>query len=247
MQYAYIFIAVITLFWDKIGTLFASKESKILILAVVFYYLYDRQKTKEENEKLLTDFTNTDNKAGQWAVKLWNALHPIIKLKVPEWVPILGGYFDDGTDEDTVEAVAKECGKTKSIADLVKAYKSLYGDDLLKALEDDDVLEIFNAAYNGTTGTTTPTTPGTGTTSQYIKSGKSYKVKGGWNIRAFDNVGNPTGTKTVENQVWNVIEIWKNKTLGTGAAKVTDTFCRARKSGEFLIKDYWIALGAFKP
>jgi hypothetical protein len=251
MQYAYIFIAVITLFWDKISTLFASKEAKILVLAVVFYYIYSRQKKKEDNEKLLTDFTKEDNEAGIWAVDIWNALHPILKFKIASWVPILGGYFDDGTDEETVKRVATECGQKKSITALVEAYKSLYGDDLMVELKNDDVLDIFKNAYNGidttdTSGTKTNTTTGTNTT-KYIKSGNSYKVKGGWNLRAFDGVGNPTGTKTVENQTWNVFEIWTKKTLGTGNNKVTDTFIRARKSGDVWIKDYWIALGAFKP
>lgn len=251
MQYAYIFIAVITLFWDKISSLFASKESKIVILAVVFYYLYDKQKTKETNEKLLSDFSGKEDDAGIWAIDMWNALHPYLQFKVPTWVPILGGYFDDGTDEKAVERIGYECGKYKAIKKLVDAYKSLYGDDLKAELKAEGVLDIFEKAYNGTS-TTKPGDVGTKTKggsngTKYIYSGKTYKVKGNYNLRNFDVVGEPSGKKTVENEEWNVLEIWTNRTLGKGSNLVKDTFCRARKKGDYFIKDYWIALGAFKP
>lgn len=230
-------IFIVPFFKDAFAGIGNSKTAKAIFLLIGGYFLYSYFAKKQKEAEYLSG----NSRFGEWAKRMHAALHPVLPYKVPEWIPILGGYFDDGTNETEVISIAKEVGLVKGRTDLIDAYKVLFGDDLEQSLLNDDVLTEFNAAYNSASGVSTVPTP----TTRYIKAGNEYKVRAGYNVRQFDNVGKPV-RKTIENEYFDVVEIWKNKTL----SGVKDTFCRCRKYSNIYkigFTEYWVALGAFKP
>lgn len=215
------------------GKIFDSREGKAILVLIGGYLLYSYFNNKQKQQ----DYLSGNNTAGNLAIRMNAALHPFLNFKIP-----LLGYLDDGTDEAAVKQIAVEAKQANAVPQLFDAYKTLYNSDLAAELVNEGVSDIFNAAVNGTAvGATTGTT---GTTGNYIVSGKEYRVKSGWNVRDF--VTEKSLRLTVENEYFDVLEIYKNKTVGG----IKSTWIRGRKYANVFkvgFIDYWVDLRAFKP
>jgi hypothetical protein len=201
MQYAYIFIAIFTLFSEQLGKAFKSKEVKLLAVSLVAYVLYQKTKSSELKDEA------KKTSEGLLAIRLNDAFHPYLNFKIP-----FLGYLSDGTNETLVKSLALEIGKTNTLAKVKEAYKILYEIDLDEELISEGVLELFTENYKaGLAGKTPVSVPSTifndpvfnGTvsgnqrvnaTGLKITVGDKYIVKGGVNLRDTKNPYPPLGT-----------------------------------------------------
>lgn len=251
-SYLVIIGAIVVFFKDLFKGAGKSRESKILLVSVVLYFLYIYLKKKEDE----ADYQKLNNKAGTWAMRLHKALHPILPVKVP-----LFGYFDDGTNESEVIAVANEMGKldkagtNENLAEVQNAFKVLYGDDLKEALLSDKVLEDFEAAYDAAIAGTTANNAGTVLSSPatgasisnannlIVQVGQSYVSKGGVNLR--DNAS-PYTVKgsTTTGDIYRVYQLKKNMIIGGNSYVVA--FCQRVRFGlPNPFEDYMLIINAF--
>lgn len=208
-------IFIIPFFKDIFSAIGSSREAKAVFVLIGGFLLYGYFKKEQEKADYsgASDAPPENLKFAEWAKRMHAALHPVLPYKVPEWIPILGGYFDDGTNENEVKQIAKEVGLVKGYAKLSEAYKVLFGDDLQQALIADDVLNDFNVAYQGTAGTATPkatpntTTPTNGT--RGLTVGAKIYSYGGWIV---SNINNTPIRNSVLGEAWQIVD-WKTETI----------------------------------
>lgn len=201
MQYAYIFIAIFTLFSEQLGKAFKSKEVKLLAVTLVAYVLYQKTKSSELKDEA------KKTPEGLLAIRLNDAFHPYLNFKIP-----FLGYLADGTDETLVKSLALEIGKTNTLAKVKKAYKIIYEIDLDEELISEGVLDLFTENYKAGLAGKTPVTKsnsvlndpifnGTVTGNVRVNSsglnitvGQKYYVKSGVNLRDTKKPYTPLGT-----------------------------------------------------
>lgn len=201
MQYAYIFIAIFTLFSEQLGKAFKSKEVKLLAVSLVAYVLYQKTKSSELKDEA------KKTPEGLLAIRLNDAFHPYLNFKIP-----FLGYLADGTDETLVKSLALEIGKTNTLAKVKEAYKILYDIDLDEELISEGVLDLFTENYKaGLAGKTPDSVPSTifndpdftganngnkrtNISGLIIEVGQNYVAKGGVNLRDTNNPFAPLKT-----------------------------------------------------
>lgn len=215
-------MGILLLFRKSFETLFAtvfkSKESKAVGIAIAAYFFYSRVLKKENREtSLLNAGTDVDS---QNALALFGALHPIFSS------PVMGWYPPDGTNEQAALSIAKKYrGRFNVIA---QKYKLIYDLDLALELQSEGIYNEFMAIINGSGG-------------GGISIGSTMAVKGGWTIRDY-NSGSALGS-TKAGETYKVLNIVENSTL---AGKL-DTWVHVTYYPNFISigKDAWIASGAF--
>ena len=230
-----------------------NKEAKIFMVSIVLYLVYKYLKNKEDE----TNYQKLNNTAGTWAMRLHKALHPFLPVKIP-----LIGYFDDGTDEKEVIAVATEMGQAdkagsdSNLSEVQTAFKVLYGDDLKEALLSDDVLEDFENAYDSAVAgkltakksSTVLSLPPTGVSirnsnSLIVQVGEIYEAIGGKNLRETSSPYDVVST-TKQGDRFRVYMLKKNMIIGGKPYVVA--FCQKTYLGVINpFEDYMLIIDAF--
>jgi hypothetical protein len=232
-------LIIIPFFKDITKAIGDSKEAKAFLILVSGYFLYSYFKKKQDQADYSgsADAPQENLKYAEWAKRMHSALHPFLPYKVPTWIPILGGYFADGTNEKEVELIAKEVGLVKGYAKLSEAYKVLFGDDLQASLLEDGVLQIFNTAYQNASGSTAPRpTPNTNVPSgeRQLTKGATIYAYAGWRLRTINGAIVRNTTAGEEFQIVS----WKTETI----AGTTGIWVEVKKKGITNITTYKIFL-----
>lgn len=163
-----------------------SPGFKAIVVAVTGYWLFKYFSDREAAQKAET--TALADTAGNMAVRLFDALHPIFKQKNP-----LIGYLPDGTDETTALKIAAEIRAAGNLAKVQDYYKKLYKISLADDLASEGIADKFSDVLSGRiTGTVTqPTKLSTAaaknTKGLSIQTGKRYLVGGAYYLRDTSN------------------------------------------------------------
>lgn len=209
MQYVYIGLAVFTLIGDSLKGLFKSKEVKVIAIVIALYFTYQILQRKERQEKARKNLMN--DPAGSYAALIYNALNPYFVFKYP-----ILGKLPNGTDEQEIINLFFEIGQKNLYADVAKAFKDLYSEDLADELRSDGVfneaMEAYRQGQGNTTGSTTTnstkpvrlaTTTARNNKNLLLKTGGRYVINGAWNLRNADNYTKVEGT-TEAGQVYHI-------------------------------------------
>lgn len=221
-QFVIVGLGIILLFRKSFealfSTIFKSRESKAVGIAVASYFLYSRVFKKEQKEDALLN-VGTDADANN-AMVLFSALHPIFTDSVFGWYP------PDGTDEKTALSIAEKYRGRFSV--LAAKYKLIYDLDLAKELQSEGIYAEFMAIINGGAG-------------GGLLIGRTVSVSGGWDVRDY-HTGVAIGT-TVQGDKYKVLDVVENSTL---AGKMGD-WVRVTYFKNLISPgvDAWINSGAF--
>lgn len=206
MQYLYIAITVLTLFTDYFKGLFRSREMKLLAVGVVLYVIYSNLKNKEKKSELEGNMANSDE--GKLAVKLFQAIQPIMQFKIP-----LLGYTPVYASKKDVADLAYTIGQKGLYQKVAEAYKLLYEIDLSKHLEQNFAFDTFTEAHDNGRGKVGGYTNGKGI---FIREGKRYRAYENWRLRETTSPYKAVG-QTEPGEVYEVQTIFQAPINGTTA------------------------------
>jgi hypothetical protein len=172
-----------------------SPGFKAIVVAVTGYWLFKYFSDREAATK--AEGTALGDPAGNLAVRLFDALHPIFKQKTP-----LLGYLPDGTNETEALKIAAEIRAAGNLAKVQDYYKKLYAVSLADDLASEGIADKFSDVLSGRTPG-----PGTASTSAAkvsavsvkntkglsIEKGKRYLVGGSYYLRDSSNTSKIEG------------------------------------------------------
>lgn len=173
MHYVYIAITVLTLFTDYMKGLFKSREMKILAVGVIVYVIYSNLKAKERKAELEGNLANKEE--GVLAVKLFEAIQPILQFKIP-----ILGYTPVYASKKDLADLAYTIGQKNIYEKVADAYKLLYEITLSEHLEQNFGFDTFTEAHDRGRGKVGGYTNDKGL---FVREGKRYRAYENWRLR----------------------------------------------------------------
>lgn len=177
MQYVTIAVTVLTLFTDLFKGMFRSREMKILAVGVVVYIIYSNLAAREKKADLESNLA--DKEEGVFAVKLFDAIQPILQFKIPVF-----GYTPVVVSRRTLEELAYSIGKKGIYSKVADAYKTLYDIALVDHLKNNSGFDTFTEYYDKGRGKVGGYTNGKGI---FVREGKRYRAYENWRLRDTDS------------------------------------------------------------
>lgn len=173
MHYVYIAITVLTLFTDYFKGLFRSREMKILAVGVILYVIYSNLRARERKAALEGNMANKEE--GVLAVKLFQAIQPILQFKIP-----VLGYTPVYASKKELADLAYTTGQKNIYAKVSDAYKTLYEIGLSEHLKQNFGFDTFMQAYDKGRGKVGGYTNSKGL---FVREGKRYRAYENWRLR----------------------------------------------------------------
>jgi hypothetical protein len=243
MQYAYIFLALFTVFKDSFAGAAKNKNVQTAVIGLALYWVYQYQKAKEDKATESQSVLDDTSPVARFSSQLHEAI-----FDVAFTLPILG-TFNFNTRNAKIKEIAAEMGKTKCALAVAASYGKLYGADLTADLTKEGAIDDFRAGYNsvsyqgGQLGASTPQSPVSIGTS--IKIGSNVISKNNMNLRrpVYANAGVLRTTK--DNEKFKVIGINKTKAVIDPISKknIPGTWITVRASNSI---EYFLNLTGIK-